>query len=94
MSVKVKTIKSDAIVKIEIGAGFLQKLQRVFLSFSTNLTPEQVEKYKIESNSGEEFTEEWMQSVTTLAILLKEIETKAEEQGFIVEETSISEQDN
>lgn len=84
-----KMIKHDAIVKIEIGTGFLQKLQRVFIFLASELNAEQLELYKkvAETKKPEEdFPEEWMDQLTTISVLLKEIETKAEEQGFTYEE--------
>jgi len=91
---KIKTINHDAIVKIEIGTGFLQKLQQTFLYLAKDLTPEQLEKYKTEAENNQEFSEDWMQPVTTLSVLLKEIEQKAEEQGFVKEEEFSIPQDN
>ena len=41
-----------------------------------------LEKYKKEAEENAEFSEEWMNHVTTLSTLLKEIETRADEQGF------------
>lgn len=79
----IKMIKPDAIVKIEIGALFMQRIQKLFLYLANNLTPEQLENYKEQAaKSLDSFTEEWMDHVTTLSILLKEIETKAIEQNL------------
>lgn len=82
-------IKHDAIVKIEIGTGFLQKLQKLFIFLGSELTTEQLELYKkvAETKKPEEdFPEEWMDQLTTISVLLREIEVKAEEQGFTYEE--------
>lgn len=90
----VKTIKHDAIVKIEIGTGFLEKLQKVFLYLAKDLTQEQLEKYKNEAENQEEFSEDWMQPITTISVLLKEVEQKAEEQGFVTEQEISTQQDS
>jgi hypothetical protein len=82
---KVKMIKQDALIKIEIGTGFLKKLQHLLLHITQDLTPEQLENYKKVIEQGGEFTEEWMDSLNTISFLLKEIEAKADEQGFIFE---------
>lgn len=84
-SPKVKMIKQDAIIKIEIGTGFLKKLQHLLLYITQDLTTEQLENYKKIVQEGSEFTEEWMDSLNTISFLLKEIEAKADEQGFIFE---------
>lgn len=82
---KVKMIKHNAVIDIKIGTGFLQKLQKMLLFVTMDITPEQMELYKILTEKNEELTEPWMDHLTTLSILLKEIETKAEEQGFTYE---------
>jgi hypothetical protein len=82
---KVKMIKHDAIIDIKIGTGFLQQLQKMLLFMTVDLTTEDMELYKKLTEKNEELTEPWMEHLTTLSILLKEIETKAEEQGFTYE---------
>jgi hypothetical protein len=82
---KVTMIKHDAVIDIKIGTGFLQKLQKMLVFLTIDLKPEDLEIYKNLNEKGEEFTEPWMDHLTTLSILLKEIETKAEEQGFTYE---------
>lgn len=82
MSNNVKMIKSDAIVTIEIGTGFLQKIQKIFLYLAKDITSEQLALYKELSEKKEPFTEEWMDHLMTITILLKEIEDKAVEQGW------------
>lgn len=85
---KIKMIKKDAIVDIKIGTGFLQKLQQLLISLTADLSPEQLELYKKESESLknlDDFSEPWMLSITTLSILLKEIESEAEKQGLTYE---------
>ena len=81
----IKMIKNDALINIQIGAGFMRKLQEIFVYFTSNITLEQIQEYKRQAESGEEFTEEWMKHVTTISVLIKELETKAEEQGFTYE---------
>ena len=78
-------IKHDAIIDIKIGTGFLQKLQKMLLFMTIDITPEDMELYKELTEKNEELTEPWMEHLSTLSILLKEIETKAEEQGFTYE---------
>ena len=83
---KITLIKKDAIVKIEIGTGFLQRLQKLMLDMASEITPEQLEEYKKLSENKQPFTEDWKEHLTTITILLKEIEQKAIEQGCTFEE--------
>lgn len=83
---KIKMIKPDAIIDIKIGTGFLQQIQHLLMFLAKDLKPEQLEQYKKEADEKITFTEEWMSHVTTVSILLKEIETKADEQGFSYDE--------
>jgi hypothetical protein len=82
---KIKLIKPDAIIDIKIGTGFLQQIQHVLMFLAKDLTTEQLTQYKKEAEEKVPFSEEWMTHITTVSILLKEIETKAEEQGYTYE---------
>lgn len=75
-------IKQDAIVKIEMGAGFIERLQQLLFFLVASVTPEELEEYKKLLESKEELTEPWMEHITTLAVLIKEFEEKANQQGF------------
>ena len=77
----VKMIKKDAIISIQIGTGFLQKLQKMLMFVTLDVTKEDLDLYTEITKEGKEFTEDWMEHLTTLSVLIKEIETKAEEQG-------------
>ena len=78
----VKMIKNDAVIDIKIGTGFMQKLQQILLFIAKEATPEQLQVYRELSEKGESFPEEWMDHLTTLGVLLKELETQADKQGF------------
>lgn len=82
----IKMIKPDAVVDIKIGTGFLQKIQNLLMYLAKDLTPDQLAQYKKEADEKIPFTEEWMTHITTISILLKEIEVKADEQGFAYDE--------
>lgn len=90
----IKLIKPEAIIDIKVGTGFLQRIQHVLIFLAKDLTPEQLAQYKKESDEKIPFTEEWMDHVTTLSTLLKEIETKADEQGFSYEVDATTEGEN
>lgn len=78
-------IKKDAVIDIKIGTGFIQKLQQLLMHITSELTPEEIEKYKQEAATikdiSHEFSEPWMNSLTTISILLRDIETEADKQG-------------
>jgi len=83
---KVKMIKKDAIIQIGIGTGFLQQIQKVILFLVKDLKQEQLDEYKKQAelkskDNTYEFTEEWMVALTTLSVLLRDVEQKADEQG-------------
>jgi hypothetical protein len=78
----IKMIKPEAIIEIKIGTGFLQQIQNLLVYLAKDLTPEQLDQYKKEAEEKIPFTEEWMNHVTTISTLLKELEIKADEQGF------------
>ena len=74
---KITMIKKDAILEMKVGTGFFQKLQSLLFFMFSQLTPEQVEQFKKESSAGTGLSEEWMQHVTTLSILIKSLEESA-----------------
>jgi len=83
-----KFIKKDAIVKMDIGAGMIEKLLEVLTYFSKTVTVEQIQKYQNElpafqeiSKKEKEFSEDWMYPVTTMTFFLQEIERQADLQG-------------
>ena len=82
---KVKLFRHNAIIDIKIGTGFLQKLQQMLVFLTIDRTAEELETYRQLNEENQGFTEPWMDHLTTLSVLLKEIETKAEEQGFTYE---------
>jgi hypothetical protein len=88
----IKVIDKDAIIKLEIGTGMIERIQEILEYFAKQVTQEQIDKYNVEvvdfekiSRKEKEFTEEWMIPVTTLSFLLKEIEKQADLQGFTKE---------
>lgn len=75
-------IKKDAIIKIEVGAGFLQKLQQIVISMMDELTDEQVEKFDKEISNPNNFSQPVFDNIYSLIILIKNIEAAAEKQGL------------
>jgi hypothetical protein len=87
-----KFIKRDAIVKLEIGAGMIERLLEVLNYFSKNLKEEQIEKYHSElpffeqiAKKEKEFSEDWMYPVTTLSFFFQELEKQADLQCQTIE---------
>jgi hypothetical protein len=83
---KIKMIKNDAVVQIGIGAGFMQKIQTMLMNITSKLSMDDIKTYKELVDNSQPFTETWMEDVTILTTLLKELEDKANEQGLIFEE--------
>jgi hypothetical protein len=86
---KVTMIKPDAVVKVEIGSGFLQKLQMVVLDLFDSKTEEEVQGLKeaIENhrNNDEDFPEQWMENIYVMTTLISEIEKAIIKEGFTYE---------
>lgn len=80
-------IKKDAVVDIKIGTAFISKLNEILIQLTTDKNKEDLEKYKKEAEENKSFSEPWMESVTTVGILLKEIQNEAEKQGMTYETT-------
>ena len=78
----IKMIKKDAAIQITIGSGFMQKIQAVVLHMVSERTDEELTEFQRQAVAKEELTLDWMEHLSTMMLLMNEIETKAEEQGF------------
>ena len=90
---KVTKIKNDAIVSIRISAAFLQRIQKVMFSLAMDKTPEEVEDFKNQAdklreqqNYNPQFTEDWMDNVFTMSVLINEVESTIVKEGHTYEE--------
>jgi hypothetical protein len=83
---KVKMIKKDAKISMTFGTGFIEKLQKLFYHLTINVKMEDIKKYQELVENKQPFTEEWMEHLTTVSMLLRELENNAEKQGFTYEE--------
>lgn len=90
---KVTMIKKDAVVSIRISAAFLQRLQKLMVAIALERSPEemqsfkeQAEKIRSEQNYAPQFTEDWMDDIFTLSILINEIEGTLIKEGFTYEQ--------
>lgn len=89
----IKMIKKDASIQITIGSGFMQKIQAIVISMVAERTDEELEEFQRQAVAKEELSLEWMEHLSTMMLLMNEIELKAEEQGFTYD-SEITELDN
>jgi hypothetical protein len=75
-------IKKDAAIQITIGSGFMQKIQAVVLHMVSERTDEELTEFQRQAVAKEELTLDWMEHLSTMMLIMNEIEIKAEEQGF------------
>jgi len=78
----IKMIKKDAAIQITIGSGFMQKIQAVVLHMVSERTDEELAEFQRQAVAKEELTLDWMEHLSTMMLIMNEIEIKAEEQGF------------
>jgi hypothetical protein len=75
-------IKKDANIQISFGSAFIQKVQAIIVHIVGERTDEELAEFQRLAVAKEELTLEWMEHLSTMMLLMNEIETKAEEQGF------------
>lgn len=78
----IKMIKKDASIQVTFGSGFIQKIQAIVVHMVNERTDEELAEFQRLATAKEELTLEWMEHLSTMMLLMNEIETKAEEQGF------------
>jgi hypothetical protein len=78
----IKMIKQEAAIQIVISSGFLQKIQAIVVHMVNERTDEELAEFQRLAMAKEELTLDWMEHLSTMMLLMNEIETKAEEQGF------------
>lgn len=86
MSSTVTMIKKDALVNIQVSTGFIQKVQEMLATLTSEKTEEEIETFKklLETNPLE-LPEEWMEHLLLLSRLIQVIELEATKQGFTYE---------
>jgi len=75
-------ILPDAIVSVRISTGFYQKLQSVLNAVTKNKTKDEINKAYAQIKA-KKITEEWVQQLETMFILLKEFQEEAKKAGFV-----------
>jgi hypothetical protein len=78
----IKMIKQDAAIKVTFGTGFIQKIQAIVVHMVNERSEEELTEFQRLIVEKEELTLDWMEHLSTMMLLMNEIETKAEEQGF------------
>jgi hypothetical protein len=90
MSVKVTKIKADAVVSIQIGTEFLQKLQKVMVQLIADKSTEDLDELKVAieefEKNKQELPEDWMENLYTITLLVREIESALIKDGHTYEE--------
>lgn len=98
---KVTMIKNDAVVSIQVSAGFLAKIQKMMIGIISEKSSEEIEQFKkevedlkkesAENVQNKELSEDWMESLYTLTLLVTEIEKTLIKEGHTYEEEITSE---
>lgn len=78
----IKMIKQDASIKVTFGSGFIQKIQSIVVHMVNERTEEELAEFERLIVAKEELTLDWMEHLSTMMLLMNEIEVQAEEQGF------------
>ena len=86
-----KFIKRDAVVNITLGANIIEKITHILGYISKDISSDRVNKYHEELKhfneilkNEKQFSEDWMNHVTTLSLILQEIDRQAEAQGQVI----------
>lgn len=83
----VTMMKKDAVINLQIGAGFLQKIQHVLSWMASDRKPEELDEFKSLIQKGEtEFLEDWMDHLFTLSALVRTLEAEAIKQNATYEQ--------
>jgi len=78
----IKMIKSDAAIQVTFGSAFIQKIQAIVVHMVNERSDEELAEFQRLAMAKEDLTLDWMEHLSTMMLLMNEIETKAEEQGF------------
>lgn len=87
---EIKMIKKNSVIDIKISNAFLRKLHEVLVYISKDLDEESLKAYQKEADDLKSknvenpvFSQDWMNHLTTLVILIREVEVEAEKQGHV-----------
>lgn len=77
----IEMIRKDALIPVTIGTGFYARLREVLLFSIQHKTQEEILDANKQIESGN-VTEDWVRHYETMAVLCKEIEKQATENGM------------
>lgn len=78
-----KLLKHDAVVNLPIGSAFYVKLKELLMFMAGERTEEELLQLQDAISNQKEVSEEWMIHFTTLAMLIRAIEDKADKDGLL-----------
>jgi hypothetical protein len=82
------TMLKPGILTINIGTGFMDRLQRLINYIGKDLTQEEIDEYSKlfkEGTPSDKYPKEWMTHIFNLTVLLKVVEDAAISQGLTFE---------
>ena len=82
MSKQFTYIKADALVPVSIGAGYLERLQKLALYILENKSDEELEQFKKNVAAGTVDEDSWEFHYETVGMLIKTIELVAVDMNF------------
>lgn len=89
----VKKIKKSTPIQFVANSNMITRLYQVMAFLSKSISSDQIKKYSEEAEhlmdivkGNKEFSEEWMIHVTTISVIIKQLEDAAEQQGLVYEE--------
>jgi hypothetical protein len=86
MANTVTMMKKDAVINIQIGTGFLQRMQQVVAGLASEHTEEELDAFHELVKKGQtEFSEEWMDHLFILSAFVHLVEKEAISQGATFE---------
>jgi hypothetical protein len=86
MANTITLLKKDAIITLQVGTGFLQKLQGTLTGLASERTPEEMKAFQEMLEKGEtDFPEDWMDHMFVISTLVHGLEKEAINQGHTYE---------
>jgi hypothetical protein len=83
MANTVTMMKKDAIINLQIGTGFLQRIQQVLTALVSEHTEEELDQFTalVEKGQTTDFPEQWMDHLFVLSAFVRQVESEAIKQG-------------
>lgn len=87
MSQTIKMLKKDAVIPINVGTGFFQKLNSMLIYLVEQQTEEEIKLFETLVKENKELPEPWMENMHTLIALLSELEKSADANGMMYDKS-------